>query len=91
MMAPRLPHRLALPALPKKLDEQLPRQWVEFVEAHLGLSSIFESAKQQMEGCRQSSKGSSHESNELEIAIQQEFASKYSESTDRVRHERKLK
>jgi PRTRC genetic system protein E len=34
---------------PKELDELLPRQLVEFVETHLGLSSTLKSAKEQME------------------------------------------
>jgi PRTRC genetic system protein E len=40
---------LAVTGTPKELDEQLPRQLVEFVEAHLGLSSTLKSAKEQME------------------------------------------
>ena len=40
---------LAITGTPKELDEQLPRQLVEFVEAHLGLSSTLKSAKEQME------------------------------------------
>jgi PRTRC genetic system protein E len=40
---------LSLTGAPKELDEQLPRQLVEFVEAHLGLSSTLKSAKEQME------------------------------------------
>ena len=34
---------------PKELDEQLPRQLAEFVEAHLGLSSTLKIAKEQMD------------------------------------------
>jgi PRTRC genetic system protein E len=40
---------LAVTGTPKELDEQLPRQLVEFVETHLGLSSSLRSAKEQME------------------------------------------
>ena len=40
---------LAITGTPKELDEQLPRQLVEFVETHLGLSSTLKSAKEQME------------------------------------------
>jgi len=40
---------LGVTGTPKELDEQLPRQLVEFVETHLGLSSSLRSAKEQME------------------------------------------
>jgi PRTRC genetic system protein E len=40
---------LRVTGTPKELDEQLPRQLVEFVETHLGLSSTLRSAKEQME------------------------------------------
>jgi PRTRC genetic system protein E len=40
---------LSVTGAPKELDEQLPRQLVEFVETHLGLSSTLKSAKEQME------------------------------------------
>jgi PRTRC genetic system protein E len=40
---------LSLTGAPKELDEQLPRQLVEFVQAHLGLSSTLRSATEQME------------------------------------------
>src|SRR5580704_12874480 len=40
---------LSVTGTPKELDEHLPGQLVEFVEAHLGLSSTLKSAKQQME------------------------------------------
>ncbi len=40
---------LSVTGTPKELDEQLPRQLVEFVETHLGLSSTLRSAKEQME------------------------------------------
>ena len=40
---------LSVTGAPKELDEQLPRQLAEFVEAHLGLSSTLKSAKEQMD------------------------------------------
>jgi PRTRC genetic system protein E len=40
---------LSVIGTPRELDEQLPRQLVEFVETHLGLSSTLKSAKDQME------------------------------------------
>ena len=40
---------LSVTGAPRELDEQLPRQLVEFVETHLGLSSTLTSAKEQME------------------------------------------
>ncbi|GEM_PF-2373432 len=40
---------LSVTGTPKELDEQLPRQLLEFVETHLGLSSTLKSAKEQME------------------------------------------
>ncbi len=40
---------LRVTGTPKELDEQLPRQLVEFVETHLGLSSTLKSSKEQME------------------------------------------
>jgi len=40
---------LSVTGTPKELDEQLSRHLVEFVETHLGLSSTFKSAKEQME------------------------------------------
>ena len=40
---------LSVTGTPKELDEQLPRQLVEFVETHLGLSSTLKNVKEQME------------------------------------------
>jgi PRTRC genetic system protein E len=40
---------LSVTGTAKELDEQLPRQLVEFVETHLELSSTLNSAKEQME------------------------------------------
>ena len=39
---------LSVTGTPKELDEQLPRQLVEFVETHLGLSSTLKTVKEQM-------------------------------------------
>jgi PRTRC genetic system protein E len=36
---------LSVTGAPKELDEELPRQLVEFVETHLGLSSRLKSAR----------------------------------------------
>ncbi len=47
---------LAVTGTPKELDEQLPRQLVEFVEAHLGLSSTLKSAKEQIEAAAKAAK-----------------------------------
>lgn len=44
---PRLP-RLTLTGTPKEIDEHLPRQLVEFLETHLGLSSTLKRAKEEM-------------------------------------------
>lgn len=40
---------LGITGTPKELDEQLPRQLMEFVETHLSLSSSLKSAKEEME------------------------------------------
>jgi PRTRC genetic system protein E len=40
---------LSVTGTPKELDEQLPKQLVEFVGAHLELSSTLKSAKEQIE------------------------------------------
>jgi PRTRC genetic system protein E len=45
---PALTTPLAVTGTPKELDEQLPRQLVEFVETHRELSSTLKSAKEQM-------------------------------------------
>src|ERR1700688_714535 len=47
---------LSVTGTPKELDEQLPRQLVEFVEAHLGLSSTLKSVKDQMEAAAKSAR-----------------------------------
>jgi len=55
---------LSVAGSPKELDEQLPRQLVEFVETHLGLSSTLKNAKEQMEAAaktaREAVKKSTH-------------------------------
>jgi PRTRC genetic system protein E len=60
---------LSLTGAPKELDEQLARQLVEFVEAHMGLSSTLKSAKEQMEAAakaaREAAKKSDSGSNKL--------------------------
>ena len=58
---------LSVTGTPKELDEQLPRQLVEFVESHLGLSSTLKSCERTDGGCRQSSQGSDQKINEFEI------------------------
>jgi PRTRC genetic system protein E len=47
---------LSVTGAPKELDEQLPRQLVEFVETHLGLSSTLKSAKERMEAAAKASR-----------------------------------
>ena len=47
---------LAVTGTPKELDEQLPKQLVEFVEIHLGLSSTLKSAKEQIEAAAKSAR-----------------------------------
>jgi len=47
---------LSVTGTPKELDEQLPRQLVEFVETHLGLSSTLKSAKEQIEAAAKAAK-----------------------------------
>ena len=47
---------LSVTGTPKELDEELPRQLVEFVEAHLGLSSTLKSAKEQIEAAAKAAK-----------------------------------
>jgi PRTRC genetic system protein E len=47
---------LSVTGTPKELDEHLPRQLVEFVEAHLGLSSTLKSAKEQIEAAAKAAK-----------------------------------
>jgi PRTRC genetic system protein E len=53
---------LAVTGTPKELDEQLPRQLVEFVETHLGLSSTLRSAKEQMEAASKAAREAARKS-----------------------------
>jgi len=53
---------LAVTATPKELDEQLPRQLVGFVEAHLGLSSTLSSAKEQMDAAAKAAREAARKS-----------------------------
>ena len=47
---------LAVTGTPKELDEQLSGQLIEFVEAHLGLSSTLKNAKEQMDAVAQAAR-----------------------------------
>src|ERR1700692_723836 len=58
---------LSLTGTAKELDEQLPRQLLEFVETHPGAVLHLEECERTDGECCQSSKGSSQEINELEI------------------------
>lgn len=53
---------LSVTGTPKELDEQLPRQLVEFVETHLGLSSTLKSAKEQMEAAAKAARDAAKKS-----------------------------
>lgn len=53
---------LGVTATPQELDEQLPRQLVEFVEAHLGLSSTLRSAKEQMDAAAKAAREAARKS-----------------------------
>ena len=53
---------LGVTGTPKELDEQLPRQLVEFVETHLGLSSTLKSAKEQMEAAAKAAREAARKS-----------------------------
>jgi len=53
---------LAITGTPKELDEQLPRQLVEFVETHLGLSSTLKSAKEQMDAAAKAARETARKS-----------------------------
>jgi PRTRC genetic system protein E len=53
---------LSVTGTPKELDEQLPRQLVEFVETHLELSSTLKSAKQQMEAAAKAAREAAEKS-----------------------------
>ena len=49
---------LSITGTPKELDEELPKQLVEFVGEHLGLSSTLRSAKEQMDAAAKAAKES---------------------------------
>ena len=53
---------LSITGTPKELDEQLPRQLLEFVETHLGLSSTLKSAKDQMEAAAKAAREAARKS-----------------------------
>lgn len=53
---------LGVTGTPKELDEQLPRQLVEFVETHLGLASTLKSAKEQMEAAAKAAREAARKS-----------------------------
>jgi PRTRC genetic system protein E len=53
---------LAVTGTPKELDEQLPKQLVEFVETHLGLSSTLNNAKEQMQAAAKAARESAKKS-----------------------------
>src|SRR5713101_3494010 len=53
---------LSVTGAPKELDEQLPRQLVEFVETHLGLSSTLKSATEQMEAAAKAAREAARKS-----------------------------
>ena len=81
---------LSATGTPKELDEHLPGQLVEFVETHLGLSSTLKSEATDG-GCRQSSKGSSQEINQLKIPRRIEQKCNCKRSADSAQRERKLR
>jgi PRTRC genetic system protein E len=53
---------LAITGTPQELDELLPRQLVEFVDTHLGLSSTLKSAKEEMDAAAKAARESVKES-----------------------------
>lgn len=53
---------LSVTGTPKELDEQLPKQLVEFVGAHLELSSTLKSAKEQMEAAAEAARAAAKKS-----------------------------
>jgi len=53
---------LAVTGTPKELDEQLPRQLMEFVETHLGLSSTLINAKEQIEAAAKAARDAAKKS-----------------------------
>ena len=53
---------LSLTGTPKELDEELPKQLVEFVHSHLQLSSTLKSAKDEMEAAAKAAQEASRKS-----------------------------
>jgi PRTRC genetic system protein E len=53
---------LSVTGTPKELDEQLPRQLVEFVGIHLELSSTLKSVKEQMEAAAEAARAAAKKS-----------------------------
>jgi len=53
---------LSLTGTPRELDEELPRQLVEFVRSHLELSSTLKSAKEEMEAAAKAAREASRKS-----------------------------
>jgi PRTRC genetic system protein E len=53
---------LSLTGTPRELDEELPKQLVEFVHSHLQLSSTLKSAKEEMEAAAKAAREASRKS-----------------------------
>jgi hypothetical protein len=53
---------LSLTGTPRELDEELPKQLVEFVRSHLQLSSTLKSAKEEMEAAAKAAREASRKS-----------------------------
>jgi PRTRC genetic system protein E len=53
---------LSLTGTPRELDEELPKQLVEFVHSHLGLSSTLKNAKEEMEAAAKAAREASRKS-----------------------------
>jgi PRTRC genetic system protein E len=53
---------LSLTGTPRELDEELPKQLVEFVHSHLELSSTLKSAKEEMEAAAKAAREASRKS-----------------------------
>jgi PRTRC genetic system protein E len=53
---------LSLTGTPKELDEEMPKQLVEFVHSHLQLSSTLRSAKEEMEAAAKAAREASRKS-----------------------------
>ena len=59
---------LSLTGTPRELDEELPKQLVEFVRSHLQLSSTLKSAKDEMEAAAKAAREASRKSTATESA-----------------------